>query len=78
MPDTPENQRDYPCWPVWMLDRYRGRPDHSQHVYFDESCMRPLTAEQYAAMPKELRDICEMEDRLLREARDRRRWGDDW
>jgi hypothetical protein len=63
---------------VWMLDRYRGRPDHSEHVYWEESWTRPPTPAQIAALPKELREICEATDRSARQWRSGRRWRDDW
>jgi hypothetical protein len=60
---------------VWMLDRYRGIAKPSFHVHCGPI---ELSAEQYAAMPKELRDICEAHDRMEREYKARKFWGEDW
>ena len=44
-----------------MLDRYPGRPDYSDVVIWDEELDRPLTADEVAAMPQELREIYEFD-----------------
>ena len=62
---------------VWALDRWKRCPDFSD---YDLACEddSELTPEEIAAMPEELREICEMEDDLQREYR-ARRWDDaDW
>jgi hypothetical protein len=65
---------------VWVLDRYAGRPDFSEYVFWDADDDTPLTADEVAAMPDELRGIYELYDELERNRPPRRRWldDDDW
>ena len=64
---------------VWVLERQRGRPDHSQHVYFCEEDHRPLTQQEFDEMPADFQEIIRMEEELAREheCRFRRRFRHD-
>ncbi len=60
---------------MWVLDKWRGAWDYSNHdpICVDDS---PLTPEEYAAMPDDLREIHELYDEPEREY-NRRGWRDD-
>ena len=62
---------------VWALDRDRGRPDHSAHVYYAPDDYSPLTTDEVEAMPTEFKELFAMYGELrsgYAEDRDR----DDW
>lgn len=55
---------------VWVLDRWKGSGDPSSHqMAYDDS---PLTPEEIAAMPDDLREIYEAYDEIYEDERERR------
>jgi hypothetical protein len=63
---------------VWVLDRHAGRPDFSDHVFWDEDDNTPLSPEEVEAMPEELRGIYDLYGEMEHERKQRQRWGDDY